>query len=56
MTSRTTGLIADITATEVSTLEDELNKAVDKARAKTEQDGTATAASPSKSARKSPPD
>lgn len=34
MTSNTTDLIAEIAATPASTLEDELNTAVDKARAK----------------------
>lgn len=33
------GLIAEIAATEASTLEDEINNAVDKARAKAEQEG-----------------
>lgn len=37
--SQTTALIAEIAATEVSTLEAELNNAVEKARAKAEQEG-----------------
>ena len=39
MTSRTAGQIAEITAIEVSTLEDEVNNAVDKSRAKAEREG-----------------
>jgi hypothetical protein len=39
MTSKTTELIAEITATRASTLEHELNTAVDKAREKAMTDG-----------------
>lgn len=39
MNSRPTGLIAEITATEASTLEDEINNAVEEARAKAEREG-----------------